>query len=368
MASSQVWDERQLVKLQVLTRQLLAENNVAADDFRAAFQQYDVDGDGLIDEVEFTNFVVRVLRLPITKRELTQLWRLLDVNHVGAISMTEFTAVLFPDATENRVTSDGPTAAPASMSRSSEVHDGDGRTAGLTLAERSLHGQVRGMASQFSAVDERLERIEALLRGERGRGHGVSFTTTSTITPSVSFDGSRGFAARSIDPVAGDQRLASSVLASSVLAQVGEPSKGEPAKEATGSGPEISSASTDAGATSNALNGGVECWDRHAFYAALASAGLPLARQQMHRLHDIHCARLPDGTSAAADFERMVAVLHVAAASPVRAKLHARRDARAGLNAEQYRATTALQDVDEAAPLAEAQKTSPSEEQEALGA
>ena len=64
----------------------------------------------------------------------------------------------------------------------------------------------------------------------------------------------------------------------------------------------------------------------------------------------------------------MVAVLHVAAASPVRAKLHARRDARAGLNAEQYRATTALQDVDEAAPLAEAQKTTPSEEQEALGA
>ena len=37
---NQVWEERQLVKLQALTRQLLSENNLSPDDCLVAFQQY----------------------------------------------------------------------------------------------------------------------------------------------------------------------------------------------------------------------------------------------------------------------------------------------------------------------------------------
>ena len=69
----QAWDDRTLYKLQALTRQMLSENDMKPDDCITAFKQFDVDGDGLVDEKEFAHFVVGVLGLNLKKPELVKL-------------------------------------------------------------------------------------------------------------------------------------------------------------------------------------------------------------------------------------------------------------------------------------------------------
>ena len=99
----QVWDERQLVKLQALTRQLLSENGISPDDCREAFMQFDTDGNGLVDATEFTFFVTNVLGLRLRKSELNALWKMLDLNGSGAINFHEFTSALYPESAMNVV-------------------------------------------------------------------------------------------------------------------------------------------------------------------------------------------------------------------------------------------------------------------------
>ena len=95
----QAWDDRTLYKLQALTRQMLSENDMKPDDCITAFKQFDVDGDGLVDEKEFAHFVVGVLGLNLKKPELVKLWAMLDANHSGSINFTEFAEMLFPGHT-----------------------------------------------------------------------------------------------------------------------------------------------------------------------------------------------------------------------------------------------------------------------------
>lgn len=92
-----VWDERQLFKLQGLTRQMLSENDMSPEDCMSAFKEFDQDGDGLIDESEFGKFVVGILGLALKKQELQKLWAMLDTNMSGSVNYTEFAAMLFPD-------------------------------------------------------------------------------------------------------------------------------------------------------------------------------------------------------------------------------------------------------------------------------
>ena len=93
----QVWDDRTLYKLQALTRQMLSENDMSPDDCITAFKQFDVDGDGLVDEKEFAHFVVGVLGLQLKKPELVKLWAMLDANKSGTVNFAEFAEMLFPD-------------------------------------------------------------------------------------------------------------------------------------------------------------------------------------------------------------------------------------------------------------------------------
>ena len=102
---STVWEERQLYRLQAVTRQLLAENSISPDDCLQAFKQFDPDGNGLIDANEFTFFIQQVLGLDLPRPEVSKLWRMLDINNTGAINFVEFTSVLFPKS-EDQVAND----------------------------------------------------------------------------------------------------------------------------------------------------------------------------------------------------------------------------------------------------------------------
>lgn len=92
----QVWNDRTLYKMQALMRQMLSENNMSPEDCLTAFKQFDEDGNGLIDEKEFVQFVVGVLGLKLKKPELVKLWGMLDVNRSGTVNFVEFSEMLFP--------------------------------------------------------------------------------------------------------------------------------------------------------------------------------------------------------------------------------------------------------------------------------
>lgn len=85
-----VWDERSMFKLQALTQRMLSENDMSPDDCLAAFKEFDVDGDGLIDEKEFAHFVIDILGLQLKKPELAKLWAMLDSNLSGSVNYAEF--------------------------------------------------------------------------------------------------------------------------------------------------------------------------------------------------------------------------------------------------------------------------------------
>jgi Ca2+-binding EF-hand superfamily protein len=111
-----VWDDRAYLKLQSLTRQLLAENDVSPAECMVAFKQFDRDGDGVIDKAEFDFFVTtvrapsprtqalpipcdrqsasrlrvsQVLGFTLTQPELARLWSRLDANLSGAVNYIE---------------------------------------------------------------------------------------------------------------------------------------------------------------------------------------------------------------------------------------------------------------------------------------
>ena len=94
---SNVWKEFQLHQLKSGMREQLLKKGISPDDVSKAFDEFDEDGNGLIDLPEFTSFIYNVLKLKITKAEVSQVWRSLDIDGLGAVDFAEFQATLFPD-------------------------------------------------------------------------------------------------------------------------------------------------------------------------------------------------------------------------------------------------------------------------------
>jgi hypothetical protein len=99
---SRVWDERMLIKVQNLMRQLLLENKMTPDDCRMAFKHVDKNKDGLISFGEFVSFLTDTLGLVVPKGDLRVLWRTFDEDNSGSIDFREFVTALFPSYQQDR--------------------------------------------------------------------------------------------------------------------------------------------------------------------------------------------------------------------------------------------------------------------------
>ena len=90
-----VWDERQLLKLQHHLRQLLAENGIDPNDAALAFKKMDTSGDGSVSFSEFQDFIVR-FKMSLEAGEVKELWKALDVDGSGRMSLEEFIGRAYP--------------------------------------------------------------------------------------------------------------------------------------------------------------------------------------------------------------------------------------------------------------------------------
>ena len=94
---SAVWKEYQLLQLKAGMRDQLLKQGISPDDVRSAFDEFDEDGNGEIDNSEFGKFITNVLKLNISRAEISNLWRSIDIDGLGAVDFAEFSAVLFAD-------------------------------------------------------------------------------------------------------------------------------------------------------------------------------------------------------------------------------------------------------------------------------
>ena len=91
----QVWNDRQLFKLQRQMRQLLAQSGIEPTDAVSAFQKIDEGGDGTVTSDEFKAFVT-MHGIELERDDMKQLWKALDTDGSGSLSLDEFMERAFP--------------------------------------------------------------------------------------------------------------------------------------------------------------------------------------------------------------------------------------------------------------------------------
>lgn len=211
---SRAWEERQLHLLKTAMRVQLVKKGISPDDVSAAFEEFDTDGNGLIDGIEFAQFVTKVLKIQMSRTELHQLWHSLDIDGLGAIDFAEFSATLFPQSRKTlevnlaRTEDDGSSAKGAGADsgapketfggkRSSRIDDGDevlsrfsrsyelgqqqkrekdeaapdhegkhsesAATGGPAL--EAMHVELVELRTAVGGMDERMQRVEAACTG-----------------------------------------------------------------------------------------------------------------------------------------------------------------------------------------------------------
>ena len=178
---SNVWKEYQLHLLKSGMREQLMNKGILPSDVQKAFEEFDEDGNGLIDGNEFSNFITTVLKLKLSRAEISQLWRSLDIDGMGAVDFAEFQATLFSDvkAPGDGAGSEGgdtkkttpsrpatparpPSPAPAPMARGHTPQPAE-----QSAALQSLAADVRilstDMAARLGSTDKRVASLEGQL-------------------------------------------------------------------------------------------------------------------------------------------------------------------------------------------------------------
>lgn len=179
----QVWNDRQVIKLQRHMRQILARSGIEPSDAVSAFKKIDVTGDGMIGKGEFRSFVDMNLG-EMDPEEIKQLWSALDRDNSGSMTMEEFMERAFPDFDlgdeDFGRTEENATAAPTKGVDDQIVSS-------IQLKQAEIIGTLGEQSASLSQFDIRLAAIESMLaelvaakRDERAD----SFTPDSDTPPS----------------------------------------------------------------------------------------------------------------------------------------------------------------------------------------
>ena len=170
----QVWNDRQLFKLQRQMRQLLAQSGIEPTDAVAAFQKIDEGGDGTVTIDEFKAFVM-LHGIELDRDEMRQLWRALDTDGSGSISLDEFMERAFPGVQVAGI--DGVTAMKAGIeAKNQAVRQQDLRP--LLRQQQEVLGLLGEQKERTVDLEARLSAIEGmlteLLANKRGPGRSHS--------------------------------------------------------------------------------------------------------------------------------------------------------------------------------------------------
>ena len=159
---SAVWKEYQLHQLKAGMREELLRKGISPDDVRQAFDEFDEDGNGLIDLKEFSQFITRVLKLRLSRPEISTLWRSIDIDGLGEIDFGEFCGTLFPDRIPDLAPSDPALSSESRTADSDGPKEGKGGAAAGGGGRGGGGGQKAGgeVAELTAALGRRLQSVE----------------------------------------------------------------------------------------------------------------------------------------------------------------------------------------------------------------
>lgn len=184
----QVWDERQMFKLQRHLRQLLAENGIEPDDAVTAFKKIDESGDGTVGYDEFQMFA-EMHSLSLKADELKQVWKALDSDSSGSLTLPEFIEKAFPD-----LDADGLLAETQEQKKAEKSSTADKKVAAEKAARKErieMKQLLEDQKSGLQSIEARMTAMETLLTDVLGK--------LSAAPPSVSgFGGSSGGSGRGL--------------------------------------------------------------------------------------------------------------------------------------------------------------------------
>jgi hypothetical protein len=144
----QVWDDRQVIKLQRHIRQLLAQHGIEPTDAVSAFKKIDADGNGDVGFQEFKTFLF-MHGMEMEKDDMKQLWSALDLDKSGTVTIEEFMERTFPDVDLKTLG-----VAPPSQFEVKEKEKAQGKQ----LIE--LMGEQK---ERQEALDKRLDRLQEMI-------------------------------------------------------------------------------------------------------------------------------------------------------------------------------------------------------------
>ena len=87
---STAWEARALALISEQLKKHLLHKGMTAANCEAAFQDFDLDGNGSIDYKEFKHVVMDVLGVPLDVKKLRKVWRALDQDDSNIIKYHEF--------------------------------------------------------------------------------------------------------------------------------------------------------------------------------------------------------------------------------------------------------------------------------------
>ena len=167
----QVWDARQIIKLQRHMTQLLARSGIQPTDAVSAFKKIDTSGDGNVTKDEFTTFL-QMYGIEMDKEEVKELWGALDTDKSGSLTMEEFMERAFPGT--DLSTLDG--VKPANLDEKLEKIEQKKDKAGTEMQrvekqQQEVLGILAEQKERTALLENKLSKIESMLSDMAANQH-----------------------------------------------------------------------------------------------------------------------------------------------------------------------------------------------------